>query len=94
MKADDIILFSLNTLYLYLLYLVPTITHDSGLIKFLGKIRSTTLVFNVEEEKYFTGGGMGVTNVVQHKMNISESKPTSNTSDNKFKIFSIEEVEF
>ena len=37
---------------------------------------------------------MGVTNMVQHKMDISDSKPTSKTSDNKVRIIRIEEVDF
>ena len=37
---------------------------------------------------------MGVTNVVQHKMEISDSNPTSNPSYNKVRIISIEEVDF
>ena len=37
---------------------------------------------------------MGVTNVVQHKMEISNSKPTSKPSSNKVRIVSIEEVYF
>ena len=37
---------------------------------------------------------MGVTNVVRHKMEISESKPTSKPSTNKVRIFSNGEVYF
>ena len=37
---------------------------------------------------------MGVTSVVQHKMEISDSKPTSTTSSNKVRIFRIEKVNF
>ena len=47
------------------------ITNAEELSKLLGKIRSLTVVYNAEEEDYFTGRGMGVTNVVQN------SKPTS-----------------
>ena len=36
---------------------------------------------------------MGVTTVGQHKMEISDSKPTSKSSSNKVRIFRIEEVE-
>ena len=36
---------------------------------------------------------MGVTNVVQHKMEISDSMPTSNYSSDKVRIFSIKEVD-
>ena len=37
---------------------------------------------------------MGVTTVVQNKMEISDSKPTAKTSSNKVRIVSIEEVYF
>ena len=37
---------------------------------------------------------MGVTNMVQHKMEISDSKPSYNPSANKVRIFRIEEVFF
>ena len=37
---------------------------------------------------------MGVANVVQHKMEISDSKPTSKPSANKVRIVRIEEVDF
>ena len=40
------------------------------------------------------GGGVGATTVGQHKMEISDSKPASNTSSTKVRIFSIEEVDF
>ena len=70
------------------------ITHAEGLSKFLGKIRSLVVVYNAEEEDYFTGVGMGVTNVGHHKTKITDSKPTSNTSSNKVRIIRIEEVEF
>ena len=52
------------------------------------------MVYNAEEEDYFSRGGMGATTVVQHKMDISESKPTSKTSSNKVIIVRIEEVDF
>ena len=52
------------------------ITHATGLRKFLGNIRSLAVVYNAEEEDYFTGVGMGVTTVDQHKMEISDFKPT------------------
>ena len=70
------------------------ITHATGLSKFLGNIRSLAVVCNAEEEDYFTGGGMGTTNVVHHKMEISDSKPTSKPSSKKVRIVSIEEVDF
>ena len=70
------------------------ITHATGLSKLLVNIRSPAVVYNAEEEDYFTGGGMGVTNVVQHKVEISESKPTSKPLSNKVRIFSTEEVDF
>ena len=66
------------------------ITHATGLRKFLGKIWSTAVVYKAEDEDYFIGGGMGVTTVGQHKMQISDSKPTSKPSSNKVRIFSIE----
>ena len=37
---------------------------------------------------------MGTTNVVHHKMEISDSKPTSKPSSKKVRIVSIEEVDF
>ena len=37
---------------------------------------------------------MGATNVVQHQREIYDSKPTSNTSSNKVRIFSVEKVDF
>ena len=52
------------------------ITHAAGLSKFLGKIRSPEVVYKLEEEDYFTGGGMGATNMVKHNMEISNYKPT------------------
>ena len=70
------------------------ITHVAGLSKFLGNIRSPVVVYNTEEEDYLTGGGMGVANLVQHKMDISNSMPTSKSSYNKVIIFSIEKVDF
>ena len=70
------------------------ITHATGLSKFLGKIRSSTVVYNAEEENYFSGRGMGVPNVLQQNMEIYDHMPTSNPSDNKVRIVSIEEVEF
>ena len=52
------------------------ITHAAGLSKFLVNIWSPSVVYNMERNDYFAGGGMGVTNVGQHKMEISNSKPT------------------
>ena len=52
------------------------------------------MVYNAEEEYYFIGVGMEVTNMVQHKMEISDSNPTSKTSANKVNIFRIEEIDF
>ena len=54
------------------------ITHAVGLSNFLVKIWSLAVVYNAEEEDYFIGVGMGVTNVVQHKIEISDSESTSN----------------
>ena len=70
------------------------ITHDTGLSKFLGNIWSPEVVYKAEDEDYFTGGGMGVTNVGQNKMEISNSNPTSKPSSNKVRIVRIEEVDF
>ena len=70
------------------------ITHAAGLSKSLGNIWSPAVVYNAEGEDYFVGGGMGVTNVGQHKMEISNSKPTSKPSSNKLRIVRIEEVDF
>ena len=77
-----------------LFYILTMITQAARLRNFLGKIQSLAVVYNVEEEDYFTGGGMGVTNMVQHKMEIYDSKPTYNPSANKVRIVSIEEVDF
>ena len=60
--------FFLNTLSPYLFYLITIITHAAGLSKFLGNIRSLEVVYNAEEEDYFTGGVMGITKMVHHKM--------------------------
>ena len=70
------------------------ITHATVLSKFLDNIRSPSVVYNTEEEDYFTRGGMGTTTLVQHKTEISESKPTSKPSDNKVRAVRIEEVDF
>ena len=70
------------------------ITHAAGLRKFLGKVWSPAVVYKAEYEDYFIGGGMGVTTAGQHKMEISDSKPTSKPSSNKVRIIRIEEVEF
>ena len=94
MEADDISLFFLKNFSPCLFYLLPMITHDAGLSKSLGKIRSLAVVYNAEEEEYFTGEGMGVTNMVQHKVDTSDLNPTSKTSSNKVIIVIIEEVEF
>ena len=66
------------------------IIHAAGLNNFLGNIRSPEVVYNSEEEDYFTGGARGVTNLVQNKMEISDFKPTSKPSANKVRILSIE----
>ena len=65
------------------------ITHAAVLSKFLGKIRPPEVVSNEEEEDYLTGEGMSFTNVVQHNMEISDSKTTSKTSYNKVRIVRI-----
>ena len=70
------------------------ITHDAGSSKLLVNIWYLAVVYNAEEEDYFTGGGMGVTNVVHHKTEISDSKPTSKNLSNKVRIVRIEEVDF
>ena len=71
-------------------YLLTVITHDAGLSKFLLNIRSPPVVYNAYKEDYFTGLVMGVTNVFQNKMEISNSKTTSKPSDNKVRIVRIE----
>ena len=70
------------------------ITHAAGLRKFLGKIRSPEVVYKAEDEDYFVGGGMGVTTVGQHKMEISDSKPTYKPSSNNVRTVRIEELDF
>ena len=70
------------------------IIHTAGLSKFLGKIRSPEVVYKAEDEDYFIGGRTGVPNVGQHSMQFYDSKPTSNPSYNKFRIFRVEEVDF
>ena len=86
--------FFLNTLSPLLIHLLTMITHAAGLIKFLGKIWSAAEVYKAEDEDYFIGGGMGVTTMGKHKIEISDSKPTSNPSSNKVIILRIEEVDF
>ena len=87
-------LFFLNTLSPLLTHLLKMIPNTAGLSKFLGKIRSLSVVYNEEDKDYFFGGGMGVTTMDQHKLEISDSKPTSKPSYNKVKNFRIEEVDF
>ena len=94
MEADDISFFFLNNFYPCLFYLLPMITHAAILSKLLGNIRSLAVVYNAEEEDYFTGRGMGVTNIVQYKMDTSDLNPASKLSSNKVRIVIIEEVEF
>ena len=67
-------------------------TNEAGLIKFLGKIRSPEVVYKAKYEDYFIGGGMDVTTVGQHKMEIYDPKLNSKPSSNKVRIFRIEEV--
>ena len=50
MEADDISLFLLNKFSPCLFYLLPMRTHAAGLSKFLGKIRSLAVVYNIEGE--------------------------------------------
>ena len=94
MEADVISLFFLNTLSPYLFYLLPMITHYTGLSNFLSKIRSPEVVYNAEEEDYLDGLGVGVTNMAQQNMDTSDSKSISNPSSKKVRIFRIEEVGF
>ena len=49
-------------------HLLTMITHATVLSKLLGNIWSLSVVYKAEDEEYFIGEGMGVTNVVQHKM--------------------------
>ena len=93
MEANVISLFFLNTLSPCLFYLLTIISHATGLSNVLSKIRSPSLVYNTEEEDYFAGGVMGVTTVVHHNMEISDSKPTSKPSANKVRNVRIEEVD-
>ena len=87
-------LFFLNTLSSAFNSLANNDTPAAGLIKFLGNIWSPAVVYKAEYEDYFIGEGMGVTTVGQHKVEISDSKPTSKTLYNKVIIVRIEEVEF
>ena len=68
------------------------ITHATGLSKFLGKIRSLAGLHKAEDEDYFIGGGIGVTTVGQHKMEISDYKPTSKPLSNKVRLVECMEV--
>ena len=86
--------FFLNILSPLLIHLLTMINHATGLSKLLGNIRSPAVVYKAENEDYFIGGGMGVTNVGQHNMEISDSKPTSKTLSKKVIIVRIEEVDF
>ena len=86
--------FFLNTLSLLLIHLLTIITHATGLSKLLGNILSLEVVYNAQDEDYFVGEGMGVTTMGQHKMETSDSKPTSKLSCNKVGIVRIEEVDF
>ena len=70
------------------------ITHAVVLSQLLDKIWSPAVVYKAEDEEHFIGGVMGVTNVGQNKMEISDPKPTYKPSFNKTRIFSIEEVDF
>ena len=87
-------LFFINTLSPLLINLPTMITHAAGLRKSLGKIRSPAEVYKAEDEDYFIGGGGGITTVVQHKLEISDSKPISKPSSNKVKFVRIEEIDF
>ena len=69
-------------------------THSTGLSKFLGKIRSPAVVYNTEEQEYFTGEGMRSTTRFQHNMEVLYSNTTSNPSYNKVRIVRVEEVDF
>ena len=51
-------------------------------------------IYKAEDEYYFIGGGIGITTAGQHKMEISDSKPTAKPSSTKVRIVSIEGVEF
>ena len=86
--------FVLKTLFTLLINFLTMITHATGLSKFLGNIWSSVVVYKAEYEDYFIGGGMGVTAVGKHKMEISDSKPNSKPSSNKFITFRIEEIDF
>ena len=62
--------FVLKTLSTLLINFLTMITHATGLSKFWGKVGSPEVVYKAEEEDYFAGGGMRITNVFQHKMEI------------------------
>ena len=70
-------LFFLNTLSPLLIPLLIIITHAVGLRNCLGKIWSPEVIYNADDEDYVIGVGVGVTTVGQHKMENSDSKPTS-----------------
>ena len=83
-----------NTLSLLSIKFPTMINNAPALNKFLGKIQSSAVVYKAEDEDYFIGGGMGFKTIVKHKMEISDSKPTSNPSSKKVRIVRIEEVDF
>ena len=87
-------LFFLNTFSTILIHLLTMITHAAGLHNFLGNIWYLAVVYKTEYEDYLTGGGMGAITVGHHKIQISDSKPTSKPSSNKVRMVRIEEVEF
>ena len=59
----------------------------------MGKTRSPAVLYNVEEQNYFTEEGMGATTPVHHNMEVSDSNTTSNPYSNKVSIVRVEEVD-
>ena len=60
----------------------------------MGNVRSPVVLYNTDEQGYFTKGVIGATTFVQPKMEVPDSKTTSNNFSNEVRIFRIEEVEF
>ena len=85
-----LVLFLLNTSTFFKSLMM--MTYAIGLIKFLGKIRSPAVVYNVEEQYYFSRRLMGATNLVHTKIEISDSNPASNPSSQNVRVVKFEEV--
>ena len=72
--------------------MLTIITNPAGLRKFFGKFWYSAVVYKVEDEYYFIGEGMGVITVGQHKIEISDSNPTSKLTYNKVRVVRIDDV--